>query len=427
MKVTLENGLFSPEMMSEIRDRFMYADWDPYSGRRVYLEASGGSLRLKSVVDTVAREAALPDELNRFNPASNVVVEAVDKGTEDVKLFLGAKSGAIIPSHSATNTIFRVVEAVTSNVPGKNIVTTELEHPAVLGATQYYAGKNGLEWRVAKLARETSSVPIARILEKVDKNTCLLAFQHGSNQTGAINDVKTITAEARKIKPDLYVIIDAVQYAPHGPIDVDDYGVDAYAFGPYKSYCVKGVGFAYVSDRLAKLPHERLYGKPETNWVLGSQAHMMYASWSATVDYFSWLGGHFTDATDRRARVVAAKAAVHKHMKALLNRAMNGTDVVPGLRHLDHVTVCGMPEEIGERLCIFLFRLAGLDSSAAIERYNKEFGVRLAARIRDAYSTVSLDALGWPDAVRLSAGHYNTPEEVDLMLKATAALKGMGR
>ena len=114
-------------------------------------------------------------------------------------------------------------------------------------------------------------------------------------------------------------------------------------------------------------------------------------------------------------------------MMALLNRAMNGTDVVPGLRCQDHVTVCGMPEGIGERLCIFLFRLAGLDSSAAIDRYNKEFGVRLAARIRDAYSTVSLEALGWPDAVRLSAGHYNTPEEMDLMLKATAALKGMSR
>jgi len=423
MITTLENGLFSPEMMTAIRDRFAYVEGDPYSGKRIYLEASGGSLRLKSVVDTVAREAALPDELYRFNPASKVVVDAVDKGTEDVKLFLGAKSGEIIPSHSATQTIFRAVEAVTSHVPGTNIVTTQLEHPAVLGATQYYAQENGMDWRVAELDRETSSVPPARILEKVDKNTCLLAFQHGSNQTGAINDVKTIVAEARKIKPGLYVLIDAVQYAPHGPIDVDDYGVDAYAFGPYKAYCVKGIGFAHISERLARLPHERLHGKPETNWVLGSPAHMMYATWSATVDYFSWLGGHFTSATDRRARVVAAKAAIHTHMKALLYRAMNGTDAVPGLRRQGHVSVCGMPEAIGERLCIFLFHLDGLDSTAAIDRYNKEFGVRLAARIRDAYSTVPLEALGWPDAVRLSAGHYNTPEEIDTMLKATAAIK----
>lgn len=426
MKTTLDNGLFSPDLMAAIRDRFMHVEGDPYSGKRIYLEASGGSLRLKSVVDAVTREAALPDELYRFNPASKVVVDAVDKGTADVKLFLGAKSGEVIPSHSATEAIFRAVEAVTSHVPGTNIVTTQLEHPAVLGATQYHAGKHGMEWRVAELDRETSAVPAARILEKVDKNTCLLAFQQGSNQTGAVNDVKGIIAEARKIKPDLYVLIDAVQYAPHGPIDVDDYGADAYAFGPYKAYCVKGIGFAHISERLARLPHERLHGKPETNWVLGSPAHMMYASWSATVDYLSWLGGHFTASEDRRARVVAAKAAIHTHMKALLHRAMNGSEAAPGLRRQKHVAVCGMPEAIGERLCIFLFRLAGLDSPAAIDRYNKEFGVRLAARVRDAYSTVPLEALGWPDAVRLSAAHYNSPEEIDQMLKATAAIRAAG-
>jgi cysteine desulfurase / selenocysteine lyase len=427
MRANLEKGMFSPELLAEIRSRFLYPDWDPYSGKRIYLEASGGSLRLKSVVETLTREAALPDELYRFNPASDVVVEAVEKGTEDVKLFVGAKSGTIIPSHSATQTIFRAIEAVTSHVPGNNIVTTELEHPSVLGATQYYAEKNGLEWRVAGLSRETSSIAGEAILEKVDKNTCLLAFQHGSNQTGAINDVKAIITEARKIKPDLYVVVDAVQYAPHGPIDVEEYGTDAYAFGPYKAYCVKGVGFAHISERLARLPHERLHGKPDTNWALGSPAHMMYASWSATVDYLSWLGGHFTESTDRRARIVAAKEAIHKHMKALLGRALNGTEGIPGLRNQSHVTVCGMPQGIGDRLCIFLFRLAGLDSSAAIDRYNKEFGIRLAARIRDAYSTVPLEALGWPDAVRLSAGHYNTPEEIDLMLKATAALQTRSR
>jgi selenocysteine lyase/cysteine desulfurase len=57
-----------------------------------------------------------------------------------------------------------------------------------------------------------------------------------------------------------------------------------------------------------------------------------------------------------------------------------------------------------------------------MSRYSQEHGVRLAARIKDAYSSVSLDALGWPDAVRLSACHYNTPEEIDLFLEATKAL-----
>jgi len=423
MNQALENGLFTPELLKNIRNLFMYPDWDPYTGQRTYLEASGGSLRLKSVVDTIAREAALPDELYRFNPASDIVVNAVDKGTEDVKLFLGAKSGYIMPAHSATHAMFRALDTVTSHVPGTNIVTTELEHPAVLSSTKYFADKNGMELRMARLSKGTSMVPQDSILELVDKDTCILAFQQGSNQTGAINDVKTIIREARKIQSDLYVLVDAVQYAPHAEIDVEEYHADAYAFGPYKAYCVKGIGFAHISERLAKMPHERLFGKPDTNWVLGSPAHMMYASWSATVEYLCWLGAHFTDDADRRARIVAAKDAIHSHMKALLHRAIKGTDKVSGLRDLDHVSVCGMDENYGNRLCIFLFRLAGMDSSTAIGRYNAEHGIRLAARIKDAYSTVPLAALGWPDAVRLSAAHYNTPEEIDHFLQATAALK----
>jgi len=419
-----EVSMFSPDLLEEIRNKFLYVDWDPYSGQRVYLEASGGSLRLKSVIETVAKEAALPDELYRFNPASDYVVEAVEKGVEDVKLFLGAKSGEIIPAHSATQTMFRVVSTVVANIPGTNIVTTELEHPAVLGATKFYAETTGKELRMAKVSKETSSVPPEAILNLIDKNTCILVFQHGSNQTGAINDVKTIIEEARKIKPDLYILVDAVQYAPHGHIDVEEYGADAYAFGPYKSYCVKGIGFAHVSDRLCKLPHERLYGKPEKNWVLGSPAHMMYASWSEVVDYLCWLGSHFTESKDRRQQIVAAKKAIHAHMKALLHRAMEGTDELKGLRHLKNVTPCGMKKEIGNRLCIFLFRLNEMDSLTAIKRYNSEHGIRLAARIKDAYSTVPLNALGWPDAVRLSAAHYNKPEEIDLFLKATKALAG---
>jgi selenocysteine lyase/cysteine desulfurase len=415
--------MFSPEFLEEIRKHFMYVDWDPYSGQRIYLEASGGSLRLKSVVESIAKETALPDELYRYNPASEHVVDSIAKGIEDVKLFLGAKSGTIMPAQSATHAIYRAINAVTNHVPGTNIVTTELEHPAVRSSTRMFAESRGMEWRVAKLRRETSTVPAEAILELVDKDTCMLVFQHGSNQTGAINDAEAIVREARKIKPDLYTLVDAVQYAPHGPIDVDAIGADAYAFGPYKAYCVKGIGFAHLSDRLARLPHWKLDGKAETDWVLGSPAHPMYTTWTAVVDYLCWLGRHFTESTDRREQIVASKKAIMGHMSALLDRLINGTAELPGLASLDHVTVCGMEGDISNRLCIFLFRINGMDSSEASEHYNQEYGVRVSARVPDTYSAVPLQALGWSNAVRLCAAHYNTPQEIDTFLKATANIK----
>jgi len=415
--------IMSPDLLEKIREKFLYVDWDPYTGERVYLEASGGSLRLKSVVERMAKEFSLPDELFRFNPASDHAVEEMEKGYQDVKLFLGAKSGYIIPANSATHTIFRTIDTVTNHIPGKNIVTTQLEHPAVLSSTKYFAEKNGLEWRMASMSRETGSVPMESILEKIDKDTCMLCFQHASNQTGAVNNAKVIIEEARKIKPDLYVLVDAVQYAPHGPIDVEDIGADAYAFGPYKSYCAKGIGFAHISERLAELPHEKLIGKPPTDWTLGSPAHALISAWSAVVDYLCWLGGHFTDSTDRREQIIAAKSAITGHMLALLDRALHGSDNVGGLLDMEHVTMCGLEEEIKNRMCIFLFRINDLDSPTANRKYNEKYHVRVSARIKDTYSTYTLDGLGWPDAIRLSAAHYNTLDEIDKFLMATEALK----
>jgi cysteine desulfurase/selenocysteine lyase len=157
---------------------------------------------------------------------------------------------------------------------------------------------------------------------------------------------------------------------------------------------------------------------------LGSPAHPMYTTWTAVVDYLCWLGGHFTDSSDRRELIVAAKTAIMGHMRALLDRAIFGSEELPGLTDFDHVTVCGMGDETLNRLCIFLFRIDGLDSPQASARYNRAFGVRVSARVPDSYSKVPLKALGWPDAVRLCAAHYNTPEEIDLFLKATGQIKG---
>jgi selenocysteine lyase/cysteine desulfurase len=153
---------------------------------------------------------------------------------------------------------------------------------------------------------------------------------------------------------------------------------------------------------------------------------MMYTTWTAVVDYLCWLGRRFTESTDRRDQIVAAKTAIMGHMGGLLDRLIFGTEELPGLADLDHVTVCGMDSGTSNRLCIFLFRIDELDSSRASERYNHEFGVRVSARVPDAYSAVPLKALGWQNAVRLCAAHYNTPEEIDLFLKASGEIKGDG-
>lgn len=418
MGVLSKNGFFSADLLKEIRSRFAYVDSDPFSGQRIFLEAASGSLRLKSVIKPLTEESTLPDQLERANPASKHAKEVLKRGIENVKLFLGAESGTIMPAISSTHAIFRVVNAVTSYIPGSNVVTTELDHPAVYDSTRYFAKRTSKEWRVAKFSRETGSVSPEAILEKVDNDTCLLAFIHASNITGAVLDVEAIIKEARKIKPDLYVLVDGVQYAPHDVVEVEKMGVDAYVFGPYKAFCVKGIGFAYLSDRLSKLPHWKLGGKANTDWVLGSPENATYAAWSAVVDYVCWLGSHFTHSADRRKQIVAAMERCKTHERLLLNRLLYGTDEIQGLLDMDHVTVHGIGKEISNRVCLILFSLVGMDSYQGVEYYKCQH-IRVHNRVPDEYSKHILEALGVTGGIRLSAGHYNTPEEINFFLEVT--------
>jgi len=415
-----KKGLFSPKLMEEIRNRFIYVDWDPYSGKRIYFEAASGSLRPKSVIEAMGKETCLPDQQGRANPGSNHSVEVTAKGIEDLMIFFGAKSGQTMPGWSSSHVIYRITNAVLSDIPGTNVVTTGLDHASVRSAVTQFTEKYGKEERIAEPNRETGSVALDTIFEKIDKDTCFLAVIHTSNVTGEVYDVKTIVREARKIKPDLYIMVDGVQYSPSDLIDVEEIGADAYVIAPYKNYGVKGCGYAHISDRLAKLPHWKYIFKPETSWDLGGVEHQSYAAWSAVVDYLCWLGGHFTDSSDRRALVVAAMLSIKDHSTGLLSTLLNGTDKVDGFKDMKHVTVYGMGEDLSRQSLLVGFNLKGIESVKGCELYKGE-QLRLHAPGHDPFFAAMLKQLGISSFIRLSGSHYNTPEEIELFLKATAS------
>jgi selenocysteine lyase/cysteine desulfurase len=415
-----EKGLYSPQLMEEIRSKFLYIDWDPYSGKRIYLEAASGSLRPKSVVEAMAKETCFPDQQGRVNPGSVHSMDVTAKGIEDLMIFFGAKSGHVIPGWSSSHVIYRITNAVLSSVPGTNVVTTGLDHASVRSAVTQFSQKYGKEERIAEPNRETGSVELDMIFEKIDKDTCFLAVIHTSNVTGEEYDVKTIVREARKIKPDLYVMVDGVQYSPTSLINVEEIGADAYVIAPYKNYGVKGCGYAHATERLATLPHWKYVYKPETSWDLGGVEHQSYAAWTAVVDYLCWLGGRFTDSADRRELVVAAMKSIKAHSTGLLSKLINGTENIAGLKDMEHVSVYGMGEDLSSRACLVGFNLEGIESTKGCELY-KEKQLRLHAPGHDPFFAAMLKQLGISSFIRLSACHYNTPEEMEEFLKATVS------
>jgi cysteine desulfurase/selenocysteine lyase len=367
------------------------------------------------VTDVLAEHSRWPDQVGRLGGGSGLVADAIQRGTEDVRLLLGARSGVIMPAMSSTHAAFRAVNAALSARPGGNVVTTSIEHPGVYDATRRLAQTHGHEWRVAPVDPNTGFVSVESILARVDQETRLIAVMHGANLTGAVHDIAAVARGARAVNDAVFVLSDGVQYAPHAPVDVAALGVDAYVFSPYKAFCVKGIGFGWLSDRMASLPHWSLAGKPADDWSLGCPDNATFAAWSAAVDYIDWLGGHFISSSDRRERIVAAMRASQLHLEALLHRLVNG------LRSLDCLELIGVGDDLANRVCLVLFNIDGVPAAQASEYLHRQ-GIRVPHRVFESCEKYALESLGVRDALRISACHYNTPNEIDIFLRIVAQM-----
>jgi cysteine desulfurase / selenocysteine lyase len=418
----LKSKIFEDSLLVEIRERFCNVSCDPVAGERIYMENAGGSLTLKRVVDVTNFHTALPDNAGRANPTSRHVDDVITKGREDLRLIIGAREGVADVGESTTRNAWTLLRPIIENVPGKNVVTTNLDHPATYDTTRTLCEQMGLEWRVAGVTSARGIVDPATVRQKVDSGTVALTVIHSSNITGTQNRVAEIIREARRAKPDLYVVVDGAQHGAHGPLDVEELGCDGYLLSSYKMFSKIGASAFYLSKRASLLPHEKLRGKPPEYWAMGTREQANYAGWSEVADYLCWLGARFTKASGRREQVVAAMHAIELHERALTHRLLEGGGKAPGLLAMKHVVVQGETKDLTVKEPCVGFNLTNKGSAEVVERLAKR-GIRVHNRVWDAYSRHTLEALGLKDCVRASLCHYNTPWEVDAFLSAVAELK----
>lgn len=412
---------FDPGLIAQIRDQFVYVDTAPFCGKRIYLENAGGSLTLKTVVEAVSEWTALPDNAGRDNAASRAVTQVIVRASRQLLLLLGAEDGAIGIAESTTSNAFRVLRSIVENVPGGNLVTTKLDHPALYDSTRILAERSGKEWRVAEMCPRSGLVTPEHVLEAVDEDTVALAVIHGSNNLGTVNDIESIVKAARTVKPDLYVLVDGAQHTPHGVVDVKRLQCDGYLVSSYKTFGKPGVSAVWLSPRMAELPHDQILGKTATDWEVGTREPAGYAAWLEVMDYLYWLGDKFTTSSDKRARVVAAMEAIGRHERALTRRLLEGGDSVRGMAQLPGVGIQGETENLSVKDPAFAFTVRGMTSGDVVAYFASK-GIIVHNRVSDAYSRHTMAALGIEECVRVSLCHYNTLDEVDLFLKALAEI-----
>ncbi len=406
-----------PAFLSEIRARFAHVEHCPKAGPRIFFENAGGALTLKSVVDTSAHYAAIPDNQGRDNEMAHDLVDTINRAKDDIRVFFNAPDGDIFVGESGTELLFRLImNAILGADEGGVVLGSTLEHPATRGACSRWSKIAGKPYVQITHDDATGTVTAEAYKSHLTPDIRVATILHTSPVIGMSVDVAGIAAAIREVAPEAFIIVDGIQHASHGQIDIAGYGIDGYVISPYKVFSRHGYGIAWTSARLNALPHDALIGGPEGNWEMGTRDTGAYATMSDVVGYFDWLGQEVSDATDRRARIEAAGAAIHAHEKTLTDTMIFGTGNLTGLADLPGVMIIGGADNPAREGLVSI-AVNGLEASDLVTALRAR-GIRTHIRKADHYSANILDPLGLASAVRVSMCHYNSIDEVKAFLTA---------
>lgn len=415
--------LFSTQLQQELKEQFYYPDGDPQYGKRLFFENSGGSLRLKRCLEAKASTEMFPDCPERIHERSLHLKHLVEHGTQEIlEIMFGAKSGTLLTELTASQTMFHMIATIMENIDGTNGVTTSIEHPSSYDAMEYHCKKHNREFRVIPANQITGGIDPEQIANYVDKDTVVLSVMAASNISGTIMDLDAIVKAARAINPDIYIVSDAVQHAPHCTMDVETLQLDGMNFAPYKFFGIRGCGFAYVSDRVANMPHWKLAAKDQAVWELGTSSPGNFAAALEIINYVCSIGEKFTTSTDRKEQYQEGMHRIHLQERALLYRMLEGTPETPGLRHIEGVNVFLDGENLIHRDLIVAIGFEGVDFTESVAEYQKR-GVTVYERVNTSlYSKRIVESLGLKGAIRVSPLHCHGIEDIDSYLSITKSI-----
>lgn len=409
--------MFDDRLLAEIREKFMHVDSCPWQGARVFFENAGGSLTLKQVVEVNSRLAGIPDNQGRDNPASLELVRIIAQARQDMMRFLGASDGLVFIGESGTELLFRLVRAaVLGTDPGGEVLGSTLEHPSTASAARRWAETTGKKYRAVPHDPHTATVTADDYRPYISAETRVATIIQNSPVSGMEVDIKAVVEAIRSVSPECFIIVDGIQHAAHGLVEIDDYDIDAFTVSAYKVFSRHNYGIAWVSPRLSIIPHDRLQGTADNHWELGTRDTSAYACFSEVVNYLEWLGSWFTDAEESRARILAAGQAMVEQEEHLVEFMFSGEQGLRGLAAMPGLDIIGGPH-VYHRAGVVSFSVDGVASADIVAHLNRE-GIRTHVRKNDYFSGNILEPLGLNSCVRVSVCHYNTDGEVRRFLES---------
>lgn len=300
--------------------------------------------------------------------------------------------------------------------PGDEIIVSRLDHDANFTPWVLAAADAGATVRYIDINPIDCTLDLDDFKAKLNERTRLVAVGCASNAVGSVNPVQEICRLSRNAGA--LTFLDAVHFAPHGLIDVDDLGCDFLACSAYKFF---GPHIGILWGRrslLEELPAYKLRPASDVlpeKWMTGTQNHECIAGTLAAIDYLADLGRTVAndDALPRRPALEQAYQAIVDYEQQLI------WYLIDGLRPLDSFRLWGIDDPLrkAERLPTISITHANRTPPEIAE----ELGRRgLFVWHGNYYALPLTERLGLePDGmIRVGIVHYNTLAEVDRLLSA---------
>ena len=386
--------------------------------RRIYLDNPAGTQVTSRVIEAVS-DCFLNANANLggYFPTSIAAEKVVDDCHLAMANFMGTDDpGEIIIGATMTTLTMHMSRSICRNFkPGDEIIVTRMDHEGNVAAWLEIAQDLDLVIKWADFDKASWKIEPEHIKSLITDKTKLLALNYASNLTGAINDVKSIIAEAHK--SDVLVYVDAVQLAPHHQIDVKDLGCDFLICSPYKFFGPH-IGVLWGKRSILEKMHAyKCRCVPETlatKYETGTPAIELLAGLTAAIDYYAWLGGELGQTGSRRAQMTTAFNAAIEYEENLTSQ------LIKGLQKIDGVEIFGPTAQNQMKARVPTVSI----------RHNKVKPDTLAKALSDKnifvwsghnYAIGVVESLGIPmdeGILRIGIAHYNTAEEVATTLGA---------
>ncbi len=403
--------------VSWVRQQFPALDQKVNEHPATFLDGPGGTQVPQRVID------AISDYLKRSNAnirgayATSQRTDAILEGARAAMAdLLGCDSDEVVFGPNMTTLTFAISRSIGRELrPGDEIVLTQLDHDANVSPWRALEEK-GAVIRMVDINESDCTLDMDDLARKITSRTKLVAVGYASNAVGTINDVSEVVQLAHKVGAKAY--IDAVHYAPHGPIDVRALDCDFLVCSTYKFFGPH-MGVLYGKrEHLRKLTPYKLRANSDEvpyRWEWGTLNHECIAGITACVDYLAELGRQLDPAvSSRRNALTAAYDGILQHERGLTEIMIRGLISVPGLK----LYGISDPNRFEHRCPTFAVRVKGhtpLELSAKLGELGfftwdgNYYAVNLTERLN-----VEKDG----GFLRIGLAHYNTEEEVSRLLTA---------